>query len=646
MQKLKKILIAFFALIFLILLAPLFIPKKVYINFVTNYLQNNYGTELSLTDASLRLLPNITVTLKGATVVKADMGLKLSAQVMSVSAGWVPLLIERRYSLAAAEFKHVNVDYRPQDYRPAGEAPLSFSDLYLKVSDVEIKNSNQLAVFDLKFVGKLPQLKNKELSLNGHFQYGLTDTKNLQIDSLKIGLDSLSAQVTGDAQTTGDTRFAINLEVASFAFKSFAEYLPKGAIVDGHGSMSVSAQGTSAAQSGDFKFASKDFSFHQKGQVDIKNQPLAISGKFTKNASVTNVSNGNFSLAGEQMSFGFNQAGLSTEASLGFDSLNLKKWIKLLPPLEALPPIDGASGRVAYKNGALEGNVGAKSIKLPDYDLTNVKTNFSYVNDVFSFDSLAANMLDGSIAGSGSMNLSSPKAAYDLNMQVKNMSMGKLPMLTGLVAGKGDFKFSGKGKGLAEKDWANNLDANGSVDLSPVKITALNVFEKIADSKAWDILDKFPNVIDKKGLAKLRNMDTTIDKIAGPYKIVNGLLETPDLSFNFAGGLLKLAGGIKLNQQLAYNGSLTVEKKILAGFIKDKRLLDTLANQKGKMILPLTVKGTTTAPVIEPDSDFLKSRFVAYASGQAKDKLLDKGKKVTDQLGKQLGDQIGNLFKK
>lgn len=707
MKIIKKISLVVLALIVLLLVVPFFIPKQTYINFVTGLAKDQYQIDLKLSDASLTLFPFFKIKLNGVSAQvngKADPLMKVSE--MSVRLNYAPLLLHKAVlgiELIDGEVHYV--EYGPNQtnlptmasistdstspsfsiiatataadapvattpaqtsawsakitkaalkntavfYKPAGAPEQKYQFDHLVLNDVDLVPDVQ-ADFELDMAAYVPQLPGLQLTMAGDYQIGLTPEHAVVIKGGKIGIGKAMVHIDGNAK--GVAPYPFNMKISAKgvsiaeAVKAAHSDATKGMTLGGDLLADIDIKGDSVAPEGHFDISIPKLTALQPGKLALKGESFVLKGSFAKNGETSTLNNGILQIGPQVFKLKAGQAGSAMKGSVVFDDLNFDYLAKILPGMAGLPKIKGASGEMAYNDGAMNGKFNAKSVTMTDTSLEDLSADFKYVGQKMTLNSLTAKMWDGTIAGNASVDMAQVKPVYDFDFQAKSIEIGKSPSLKGLLTGKGDFKLSGKGAGFEDADLDKALKANGDIKLSAVKCDKFDALKKIASSSVWDTASKVPGLgFSGSSMNSLKGMNDQIKELASAFTIEDGIIHTPNLNLGGGGVKINLNGGVSFAQRLDYDGKIIFDKKTSLSIFKNPKLIAALGSKDGTFAIPLKVKGTSTSPSFEPDFGFVSSKLTDFAKnqlvGSVKNKLQDEIKK---QIPKDLGKQLKNLF--
>lgn len=496
----KKIALVTGIILALLLVAPFFVPKSFYLGWATTAVESRYDVKLKIEDAGLRLLPRVSVTLKGVTATKTDKGSEpvLRASLLKVGIGWMELF------------------------------------------------------------SKKPSL----------------------IIGIRDGIFGDDVRVDGD----------IDAEIRS------PETDRPGRLDLDSGNLSVTVPGSLAMKGENVEFVSD---YAQNGsKTEIKNGTLTIGPQ-------------SFAVSGTQSKGG------ALDLSLASQKLNLDYLKKIIPGLKGLPPVDGAGLKAHYVSdgGAkskptVSGDVNARKVALPDQDLDDVSANFVYRDPSLKISNLKARTLDGSMTGGAALSLAPDSQSYDFDIDVKNASLNRLSSVGKLIQGRGDLSLKGRGQGFDEKSFVKTLKGNGNLNVREIKVPALEIFQSIAASPAWSLLKKIPGTLDDSALQALQGLDSKVNDLASAFEIVDGAVQVKRVNLQFPRAAAALGGGIGLDKTLNLSGDVSLEKALVASFVKNPKLLEALT-KSGPMVVPIKITGSVTHPSVLPDVDAIRSKLQA-----------------------------------
>ena len=305
-------------------------------------------------------------------------------------------------------------------------------------------------------------------------------------------------------------------------------------------------------------------------------------------------------------------------------------------------------------NPQIQGNISAPTLQAQDIALTNVKATAKMNNGVVTLAPLTAGIFGGQ--ESGTITLDSKPAhplcaikthftGVDSNALLSSVSTVK-NTLYGSLAADADLHFAvDKGPALAKT-------LNGVVNFGVTngRLQNINILNELAK------VGKFLN----PGAAQQPGNATTLQKLAGTMNIQNGLASTSNLVAAIPQGSLSAQGTLSLvtqalnmhmNAVLANNISKAVGGNSVGGYLNT-----ALANNKGELVLPVIIGGTTDHPSFAPDVQAIAKMKISHllptsgdpskmAGGLLNSVLGGKNGQQSDQNGKQQQNPLNNILK-
>ncbi|GEM_PF-5815246 len=611
MKSLPAVLMGFVVLVVFLLVVPFLIPKRIYRDRAIHFIESRYPVRLTLEDVSLTLLPEPGLTLEGAAIQMegAEAGLPppFQAQKMKVTSTWRSLLV-RKPSLSLF-MKDTNVQLIEVEKGKFSIAPLIAAfqsppqepsqELPVRVRKIELQNLNvvykpfreaaqnysslsllvylikqdpEASHFDVFFKGKLPQIQGRELEMRGNCHL---QKNEISTEKTSFKIDGVKALLSGKIITQDPLALDLKLTLPPTPLSAFAALMPTrdNSLRDLHGDLAalVIVTGTS-----------------KQAEVTLK----ADSPKLL----------------------------LSQEKLPVIEKLNLTARTTVHPG-ESAPPVTG--------------EISAQKIETADVILSKFSGRFVYQDSHLKIIDLAAETMDGSIAGNADLHLETPIPKYTFDVALKNISVEKIPSVKNLVKGKGDLVVQGRGEGFKTEEWTKNLDGSGSLSVRNIEIPSLNVFEQVESSPAWSVAEKIPGVVSSDGLHALNKLDSKVSDLTSAFRIVNGLIQVPKVSFKFPQALANLSGGIGLDKRLDFNGTLNLDKPLVESFIRNPQLSGALVQDHESLALPIQVLGTVSNPVVTLSHEVIRERIQSYLQSQAQQKagqILQKPEEVPSKI--------------
>ncbi|OBU23348.1 AsmA family protein [Photobacterium aquimaris] len=210
----------------------------------------------------------------------------------------------------------------------------------------------------------------------------------------------------------------------------------------------------------------------------------------------------------------------------------------------------------ALKNINVAGMIAIKQLKIANAEVENVKVVTSIKKGVATINRFEANLYDGKITGSASVNVNSALPSYRLKNTITNVAI--LPLLKAVannqqLAGKANITADLSGRGLSEANIRHNIAGSVKVNIADGTVYGVNISDLLRNAKA-----------KLKGQADT-GTDTTkktdFSALTTTLRLGNGIASTDN--FQLTSPLLAINGQGKIN--LVDEGiDLTINTKVVA----------------------------------------------------------------------------------
>ncbi|HWR14250.1 MAG TPA: AsmA family protein [Terriglobales bacterium] len=244
------------------------------------------------------------------------------------------------------------------------------------------------------------------------------------------------------------------------------------------------------------------------------------------------------------------------------------------------------------------GTISAGQILYDQIVLNDVKSQVSLNHGVIRLDPVTSTVYGGQQTGSIVLDTRQTPTAVAVNTKLQKVDANKLvssvssmkETLYGLLAANANTSFRAGG----ESNFAQSLNGQMSLDLSNGRIAKVDVLNQLAS------IGRFLNAS-----AAPKQPFTDVTKLTGTFNVVNGVAETDNLRAVIPGANLAAAGTVNLaNNALNMHLTAVLSKQFsdkvggtgIGGFMQT-----ALANNKGELVMPILVTGTTDAPRFAPD---------------------------------------------
>jgi|GEM_PF-831692 len=186
--------------------------------------------------------------------------------------------------------------------------------------------------------------------------------------------------------------------------------------------------------------------------------------------------------------------------------------------------------------------------------------------------------------------------------------------------------FQGSAAGSAWPDLARTLAGSGRLQLHDGEIQNLNILRTIFDQLSIlpGLVQRLQAKLPDSYRAKLDERDTRLQPIDQAIAVANGTMTLQDLRVGT--DMAEVAGTLSLalaSPSLAGPVMISVEPELSAAIVRSVNELQTLADQRGRLQLPATVRWPGNPPVI-PDLQYIAERVLVNKVGDLLQGLINK----------------------
>ncbi len=246
------------------------------------------------------------------------------------------------------------------------------------------------------------------------------------------------------------------------------------------------------------------------------------------------------------------------------------------------------------------GTLSANSIQAQDILLTNVRANCKLDRGLIQLSPVTADLFGGKEAGAISINARGVQPAFTVKSKLSSLDSNALlsslsslhDTLYGRLSADANLGFTLES---ATADLARTLNGTLAFDVTDGKLKNINILNEVA--RVGKFLNSAP--------AQASGAGTDLKRLSGTMAINNGVASTNNLTAALNAGSLSANGLVNLVDQglnmhmtaVLNNGtSQSVGGSGVGGYLNT-----ALANNKGELVLPVLVTGSTAHPIITPD---------------------------------------------
>ncbi len=260
------------------------------------------------------------------------------------------------------------------------------------------------------------------------------------------------------------------------------------------------------------------------------------------------------------------------------------------------PQNDKQPGLINEVTGS--GTLAAARIKSDNLILTNVHTSCKLDHGVIQLSPLTADLFGGKEEGAVTLDVRPQKPLCSVRSKLtgvdSNALLSAVSSLRDTLYGKLGANTSLSFVLGPSTDLAKSLNGTLDFQVTDGQLKNINILNEVAK------IGKFLNSAPAQ-----TGSGTALRKFAGTLAIKNGIASTNNLTASLDAGSLAASGQVslvdqglnmRLNAVLGSQASQTVGGSGIGGFLNT-----ALSNSNGELVVPVTVRGTTSHPVFTPD---------------------------------------------
>ncbi|MCF6148451.1 MAG: AsmA family protein [Candidatus Kuenenia sp.] len=283
-----------------------------------------------------------------------------------------------------------------------------------------------------------------------------------------------------------------------------------------------------------------------------------------------------------------------------------------------------ADGKVEVKKGVVQ-----------DIDFEEMNGKFNFQNDIVKIQNFQMRTFEGNISLVGNYDTNSMK--WNASPVINNVKVeGIVDTLTqyrGMMKGlfSGSFEMSGS----LDNEKRMVANADGSFQLLQGEIENVNFMETIIDS-LLGMKEIYKYVEKKKDVLEEYNV-TRFDSLDGEFSLLNEKLDLKKCDMEniyvpeVPGSDAKLKGDINIDTgDLDLKGKVILSPEHSEKLTKKAKPLKALVNEKGNIVLPVTVTGNMNKPKPSLDTKYVLNAMMNYYGKEELEKGLDKLKEKLD----------------
>jgi AsmA protein len=291
-----------------------------------------------------------------------------------------------------------------------------------------------------------------------------------------------------------------------------------------------------------------------------------------------------------------------------------KKADKKIENKTVATPVEQPFDLSALKKLNLEGSLRLGSLKVVNVKSSQLRLEVKAHNGVITLSPLSANLYQGSLAGSVTLNAAQTMPSFTINEKLSGINLG--PLLKDaanfdMLEGKGNVLLDLNTQGNTVSLLKKGLNGSLALSLADGAVKGINIAKKLRDAGS---------VLNKQAQTQTASSDekTDFSEMKASFKINNGVAHNDDLSLKSP--LLRVTG----------NGDINIGNDTI-NYLAKATLTNTLQGQGGKdsvggITVPVRLSGPFTDLKYTLDfaslvSDTVKQKVTTEVKAKVQDKL-------------------------
>jgi len=250
---------------------------------------------------------------------------------------------------------------------------------------------------------------------------------------------------------------------------------------------------------------------------------------------------------------------------------------------------------------------------------------------VVQLTEVSGKVYSGTASGEATCDLGDPNdVKFDLKVESQgleaNQFLSRFSRIQNHLFGKLNFQGTFSGSGNSVPQIQNSLTGNGKVSFTEGKLTGWEFYNKMA------------------GFLSLEEMkEENIKELNHLFEVKDGRLFFKDFLASSSKADWKMSGSIGLlDQTLDYSLNILLAPEVSDQVSIFGEQADFLKDEKGRLLVPLKIGGTTGSPKFAIDMSLVSQKL----QNQLKQNLEEKKSEINEDLKKQGKDLLEGLFKK
>jgi AsmA protein len=271
------------------------------------------------------------------------------------------------------------------------------------------------------------------------------------------------------------------------------------------------------------------------------------------------------------------------------------------------------------------GTLRAKAARLAGLDLEDLATDLVLDRGTVRLQDAAFGLYGGRHLGTLALDARTPGVPFTLRSRVERLDVARLlvawsPGSAGVFRGTGAVDLDLSGVAYAP-EVLRTLSGTLRLDIRDGALTTVGLLETVAA------------LLEAAGGRGIGRDQTPFRSLGGSFAVTSGVAHTDDLALLADDLRLDVRGDVDLTGPLVLEGVVSFSPEVSASMVQQTGALQVRQGADGRLTVPLTVRGTLSAPKVQVDVQRILKEGIREESRQALQRKVEKTtKKLLDRL--------------
>ncbi len=245
--------------------------------------------------------------------------------------------------------------------------------------------------------------------------------------------------------------------------------------------------------------------------------------------------------------------------------------------------------------GEIEGNgtIEAARARFRRVEATDLSAKVSLDRGAVRFEDASFGLYGGTHRGSLSIDLGAEGAPFSLEGRIEGVDAGRLlaaalPSRGGTIQGVAGITFAISGRGSSP---AGSVRGTARAALRSGRLASVGILKQVAE------------ILEMAGGRGVGQDETPFDHVSASFTVESGRASTHDLEFRSADLDLDGGGTIGLDGSLRLDVLASFSRAASADLVRNTPRLEFRVDERGRLTLPLRIRGRIEAPAVQLDLD-------------------------------------------